>query len=60
MICPELIELMPENKMYHMTQLAEDVMKRGMKVGIYPVGEEAFLDMGEFEEMQRMEEKLRV
>lgn len=59
-ICPELIELMPENKMYHMTQLAEDVMKRGMKVGIYPVGEEAFLDMGEFEEMQRMEEKLRV
>lgn len=59
-IDPELIDIIPENVMYHMTRLTEEVMKQGMKVGIYPISEEAFLDMGEFEEMQRMEEKLKV
>ena len=33
-------------------------MKENYQVGMYPVSEESFLDMGEFEEMQRMEEKL--
>ena len=36
------------------------LMAKGMKVGIYPLSEDAFLDMGEFEEMKRMEEKLHV
>ena len=43
-----------------MTDLVKDSIKNGMQVGIYPVSEDAFLDMGEFEEMQRMEEKLKV
>ncbi len=59
-IKPELIDLIPLNTFYHMTNLTEDAIKRGMKVGMYPISEEAFLDMGELEEMQKMEEKLRV
>lgn len=57
---PELLELIPEDTFYHMPQLAEEIMSRGMKVGIYPISEDAFLDMGELEEMRRMEEKLNV
>lgn len=57
---PELLELIPQDTFYHMPQLLEDVMKKGMKVGIYPLSEDGFLDMGEFEEMKRMEEKLHV
>ena len=34
------------------------LMKQGKKVSMYPISEESFLDMGEFEEMKRMEEKL--
>ena len=43
-----------------MTDLADAVMKQGDKVGMYPVSEDSFLDMGEFSEMKRMEEKLNI
>ena len=57
---PDLLDFIPDDTFYHMPQLLEDVMAKGMKVGIYPLSEDAFLDMGEFEEMKRMEEKLHV
>ena len=55
---PELIEKIPGYTMFHMTDLAELLMKEGLQVGMYPVSEDSFLDMGEFEEMRRMEHKL--
>lgn len=57
---PKTIELIPDDTMFHMTHLVEAVMKNGGKVGTYPVSEDSFLDMGEFDEMKRMEEKLGV
>lgn len=48
--------LIPPNGIYHMTDLARELIFGNNKVGIYPVSEELFLDMGEFEEMKRMEE----
>lgn len=59
-INPKTISLIPDDKMYHMTHLVEDVKKQGGKVGMYPVSEDSFLDMGEFDEMRRMEEKLNI
>lgn len=57
-INPELIKEIPKNTFYHMTELADKLIKEGRKVGMYPVSEEVFLDMGEMEEMRRMEQKL--
>lgn len=59
-INPETIEKIPYNTMYHMTHLVDAVMKDGGKVGMYPVSEDSFLDMGEFSEMHRMQEKLNI
>lgn len=59
-INPETIDLIPDDVMFHMTHLVEAVMRNGGKVGTYPVSEDSFLDMGEFDEMKRMEEKLGV
>lgn len=59
-INPDTIKLIPDDKMYHMTHLVEDVKKNGGRVGMYPVSEDSFLDMGEFDEMRRMEEKLNI
>lgn len=59
-INPETIDLIPDDVMFHMTHLVEAVMKNGGKVGTYPVSEDSFLDMGEFDEMKRMEEKLGI
>lgn len=59
-INPNTVEKIPKNTLFHMTQLIEAVMKAGDKVGMYPVSEDSFLDMGEFSEMKRMEEKLNL
>lgn len=59
-INPETIDLIPDNTMFHMTQLVDKVMAEGGKVGTYPVSEDSFLDMGELDEMKRMEEKLGI
>ena len=59
-INPETIEFIPDDTMFHMTHLVEKVMEQGGKVGTYPISEDSFLDMGEFEEMKRMEQKLNI
>lgn len=59
-INPDTIDLIPDDTMFHMTDLVEQVMKKGGKVGTYPVSEDSFLDMGELDEMKRMEEKLHI
>ena len=53
---PDMIDLIPKEQQYDMTDLAYDAIKRGMRVGTYTINENAFLDMGEFEEMKRMED----
>ena len=55
-INPEFLEWIPENRVFHMTDLAEKMMKAGRQVGMYPISENSFLDMGQFEEMKKMEE----
>ncbi|MCX4350005.1 MAG: nucleotidyltransferase family protein [Lachnospiraceae bacterium] len=55
---PEIISLIPDGVTFHMTDLIYAVMKNGGKVGMYPISEDSFLDMGEFSEMRRMEENL--
>ena len=57
---PEMIDKIPEDTFFHMTHLAEKLMAEGLQVGMYPISEDSFLDMGEFEEMRRMEEKLNI
>lgn len=59
-INPDIIELIPNDTVFHMTHLVDKVMEKGGKVGTYPISEDSFLDMGELNEMKRMEEKLNV
>ncbi len=59
-INPEVIDYIPEDTFFHMTDLIQKIVDDGKKVSVYPVSEEAFMDMGEFEEMRKMEEKLKI
>lgn len=59
-INPDAIDKIPADQMFHMTDLIEAVMAAGEKVGMYPISEDSFLDMGEISEMKRMEEKLNI
>lgn len=57
---PDLLEEIPEDTFFHMTDLADRLLQQERKVGMYPISEDSFLDMGEFEEMHRMEKKLNL
>lgn len=50
----------PKDTFFHMTDLTNKLLKEHRKVGMYPISEDSFLDMGEFEEMHRMEKKLNL
>ena len=56
----ELIKKIPDDTFFHMTDMADMLMQEGYQIGLYPVSEDSFLDMGEMEEMHRMEEKLNI
>lgn len=55
---PQFLDWIPENKVFHMTDLAEMLINKGIRVGMYPISENSFLDMGQFEEMKKMEERI--
>lgn len=55
---PQFIEWIPSGRIYHMTDLADSMIKNNKQVGMYPISENSFLDMGEFEEMKHMEERI--
>ncbi len=47
---PELIEKIPENQFFHITQLIEKVKKDGGKIGCFPVSEKSWTDIGNWNE----------
>lgn len=57
---PKLKNEVPEDTFFHMTDLTDKLLQQGRQVGMYPISEDSFLDMGEFEEMRRMEKKLNL
>ncbi|KGX86244.1 sugar phosphate nucleotidyltransferase, partial [Pontibacillus litoralis] len=57
---PELLEFIPDGEFFHITELIEICIDKGFKVGTYPVSEDSWLDMGQFDEMDNMLQKLGV
>lgn len=57
---PETLQDIPENEFFHIPDLINKYLDKGIKVGTYPVTDKCWLDMGEFKEMERMVERLGV
>lgn len=55
---PEFIAWIPQNTEYNMTDLVVEMINKGKKVCNYPISEDSFLDMGELEELKRMQRKI--
>jgi NDP-sugar pyrophosphorylase family protein len=60
LIEPELLEYIPVDVFYDITELIDLCIEKGIKVGTYPVTEDAWLDMGQFDQMENMIKKLGV
>jgi dTDP-glucose pyrophosphorylase len=47
---PAILDQIPENTFFHITDLIENIRKRNGKVGVFPVSEKAWKDMGSITE----------
>lgn len=56
---PELIELIPQSSVFHITHLIEKIHKEGLKVGVYPVADRAWVDIGELDHYQEALKNIR-
>lgn len=57
-IHPRFLQKIPSNTFIHITDIIQNCINEGEKVGIYPISEHAWMDMGQLEELEKMRERL--
>ena len=57
-VSPEALSLIPTAGVYHMTHLMEAAVAAGHTVGVFPVSEDAWIDVGQWKEYQRAADRL--
>jgi NDP-sugar pyrophosphorylase family protein len=50
---PHLLDEIPSNKLYHITSLISKLNKEKRKVGVFPVSEKSWKDIGDWNEYQK-------
>lgn len=60
MIEPDVIKNIKENEFIHLPDLAQRYLDMGEKVGVFPISEKAWMDMGQFNEMESMMKNLGI
>jgi dTDP-glucose pyrophosphorylase/CBS domain-containing protein len=55
---PEVLKLIPENKFFHITHLIEETKNKGFKVGVFPIDDDAWIDVGQWKEYRNALNKL--
>lgn len=58
MVEPEVLEWIDENEFIHLPDLAKRLLQQGEKVGVFPISEKAWMDMGQFNAMEDMMKNL--
>lgn len=51
---PQLIDEIPDNTFYHITDLIEKVREKGGRVGCFPVSEKSWTDIGDWNEYMKI------
>lgn len=57
---PEVIQDLKEDEFIHLPEIAQKYINQGKKVGVFPISEKNWLDMGQFTEMESMMKELGV
>jgi dTDP-glucose pyrophosphorylase/CBS domain-containing protein len=55
---PDVLNLIPKDKFYHITHLIEDAKNQGKKVGVFPIDDDAWIDVGQWTEYKKVVDKL--
>lgn len=59
-IDPKVINELKDNEFVHITTIAEKYMKLHQNIGVFPIPEKMWLDMGQFNEMETMLKELGI
>ena len=55
---PEILSLVPIDTFYDITELIETAIKQGMKVGLFPIEEGDWIDIGQWNEYKNAVSRL--
>ena len=55
---PDVLKLIPGNTFLHITHLIEKAKNQGLKVGVFPIDDDAWIDVGQWAEYRKAIEKL--
>lgn len=55
---PEIFDEIPEDTFIHITDVIQNCIDKKLNVGVYPVREECWMDMGQLEELENMRQRL--
>lgn len=55
---PEFLEEIPNQTFVHITDVIQQCIDKGKSVGVYPISEENWLDMGQIDELKKMQDAL--
>ena len=50
---PTVLELIPDNQLFHITHLIDKIKENGGQIGVYPVSENAWIDVGQWAEYRK-------
>jgi dTDP-glucose pyrophosphorylase len=50
---PSVLELIPDNQLFHITHLIDRIKENGGQIGVYPVSEKAWIDVGQWAEYRK-------
>jgi NDP-sugar pyrophosphorylase family protein len=50
---PDVLTFIPKDKFYHITHLIEDIKNKGKKIGVFPVDDDDWIDIGQWAEYQK-------
>lgn len=56
----DILDYIPSDSVFHMTDLIDYLIEQDMRVGTYPISEDAWLDMGQIKEMEEMIRKVEL
>ena len=55
---PKMIDLIPPKQIYHITELVEKAINNGNRVGVYPISDDSWIDVGQWAEYKQALEKI--
>ena len=59
-IDPKILSLVPKNKFYNITELIEDAINVNKKIGVFPIDDDEWVDIGQWTEYKKTIDKLAV